>query len=307
MLKRTVLWAVFFCVTSQLTASVTLAPDTIIIDGITVGVTVEEGESNGYEETGEVLDTVPKEKMPRGLEFSFNQGISFSELGSSIMDTVSLNEFVGCKDLKGKFSNLNFKVTLLEKRRHQLLLGVSYTTWSEEINQFQSILEDSLYRFDSPAKNKLEQITVEHTELGLEYDTIPSRIGESNLSQTYLEFPISYGWRFVEFGDNSSFGVGVSVVPGFFINSKDSEIDFVKERSELSDTLLIKNTLEFRKKSFNLSGEGVLRYEKKYRKNDQFFVQIGYRRNFSDIFEEGKLLIVNRKSFFLGVGVKIYL
>ena len=175
----------FICVANELES------DTIIVGNTTLLIErVVEVDSLAHDQVKE-----PLKKSDESLSIGafFNSGVCSSSLTSS--EYSSLNEFTG-KPSRGSFTyggGLRAEYRIYDAISIYSEIGLDQITWQNKTTDL-SLVDDSLYFFESLSENELSQIIRNRYEVGgsleTETDTIGMNVSDDALKRLNLSIPL---------------------------------------------------------------------------------------------------------------------
>jgi len=167
--------------------------DTIIIDGITIGVeVVEEPEDSVLVET---VDSIPEVKKENRLNLNFGANYKYGIGSASIFNENSLldvDDFIEDSSVPLRFQSFSFNSEIVKTKNSSLQIGISHTKWNQRLTQVESEVQDSTINFYSSTEPELFQVTRVFTGFGFEFDTLEMQLSESVWKQRYIEMSVTY-------------------------------------------------------------------------------------------------------------------
>lgn len=166
--------------------------DTIIIDGKLLIVEQEV-----------TYDTLPSAKTERPVKrnygnwrfgWQFEGGSAMSNLKFDFDGFESVNEFSGNPTRFGPAAGFSVLTEKKMRKGWTVNAAAGVDRWSAPVRTFDTNqLDDSLFRFYSPEKGRIDQITLYRYELGEEYDTLQLKLSESAVNINFFHFRIQAG------------------------------------------------------------------------------------------------------------------
>lgn len=166
--------------------------DTIILDGKQLIVEQEV-----------TYDTIPPAKADKPIKrnygnwrfgWQFEGGSAMSNLKFDFDGYESVNEFSGNPTRFGPAAGFSVLTEKKLSKGWTINAAVGVDRWSAPIRTFDSNqLDDSLFRFYSPEKGRIDQITLYRYELGEEYDTLQMKLSENAVNINFFHLRIQAG------------------------------------------------------------------------------------------------------------------
>lgn len=297
--KRTVLWAVLLFFSSHAYSSAHIcASDTLIIDGVTIGVEIEEVPEDSV--LVEAPDTIPMVKPVK--ERNFNLGLSYAfGLGRAELVKGTTPEpvdlFIGNDKVPQSMQSVSLFTEVISLENMALQLGISHSTWNQTFTQIDSEVRDSTWAFDSPSDGTLFQVSRIITPLGVEFDTLEMRLSEEKWSQRYVELPITYLQKLIETKKKVKVSLGVAVIPGFSYSTYQGSTFTLGQRA-----IELFESSEPAARSLQISGQFEGRVSKQFSDHVNAFLTIGYRNNFTGLFSAASPVELQRGVVFASLG-----
>ncbi len=301
--KRTAFWAVLLFVSLRAEANyLEILSDTLIIDGITIGVEIETNPEDSL--LTQELDSVPEAKLKKerkvnlGLSYSYGLGRA-GVLNETMREPVDL--FIGNENVPLSFSSLNLFTEVVRMEKLSVQVGVSYASWNQTISQIDSEVRDSTWAFSSPSDGSLFQITRIITPLGVEYDTLEMKLSEENWKQSCIEMPITLLERLTPVKNKLGIAIGLSIIPAYCFSTYEGT----------TYTLGI-NDIELFEASkpsvqrFNISGQVEGRVNRKLSDHLNAYLNVGFRNNFTGLFSSPSPVELSRGAGFASLGLHYF-
>ncbi|MFK7757475.1 MAG: hypothetical protein AB8B53_11145 [Flavobacteriales bacterium] len=303
LIKRTALWAVLLFISSSAYSSVLdCISDTLIIDGITIGVEVEEEpeDSTLIEDKDSIPAIIPKKDRNFNLGMSYTYGLGRAEvLKETTSDPVDL--FIGNEKVPQSFQSINVFTEILSLEKLSIEIGLSHSTWSQTFTQVDSELTDITWAFDSPSDGSLFQITRVVTPLGVEFDSLEMRLSEDKWKQSYIELPITLLERLTPKKNKLGVSVGLSIIPGYSYTSYEGTTYILSQ----TDIELFESSKPSAQR-LNLSGQIEGRLNRQFTDHINAFFNVGFRNNFTGLFSSQSPVELSRSVGFASLGLHFF-
>jgi len=268
--------------------------DTLIIDGITLGVkVVNEDEKVDADASAEKEDSISVE---RDLQFraqilSGVNGISYKSESSTLL----LDEFIHGSSVISYQPELRFQTRIIESRKAEVYAGLGFRMNQSTFTQFADLERDSLFNFYSSGEGDLIQVLRFRTVGGLEYDSLDMNLTESKSTRLMISIPVSAKVKLKSYKKSAIF-TNINLQPVLQLTNYNSDLSVI-ENPRISDAKLA----EINPSKFFLSSDISLGFEKLLKRDRSVSFSIGYSQDWFRKFRKVSKARINSKAIFLGL------